>query len=102
MPMEEPEFFIIQPGLGGVAWLGEVIDGEPSPIGPLYEILSRPQKPHTPLTYLKALQDEAENGFHKEHRAWVDPGSGVARVLEGLHIHLTESIPAMNRKEALS
>lgn len=33
----------------------------------------------TPQEYLDQLQAEAENGFHKELSAWVDPKSSVAR-----------------------
>jgi len=33
------------------------------------------------IEYLARLQDEAENGFHKKLRAWVDDQSEVARVL---------------------
>lgn len=37
---DEPEYVLVQPGLGGVAWLGEVIDGELSPIGKVSDILA--------------------------------------------------------------
>lgn len=36
----EPVYVIVQPGLDGVAWLGEVIDGELSPIGKVADLLA--------------------------------------------------------------
>lgn len=33
------------------------------------------------LAYLARLQAEAQNGFHKRLRAWVDDSSSVAKVL---------------------
>lgn len=41
----EPEYLIVQPGLGGVAWLGEVVDGEPSPIAKIQDLLTVPDEP---------------------------------------------------------
>lgn len=34
------EYILVQRGLGGVGWLGELIDGEPSPIGKVDNILA--------------------------------------------------------------
>jgi hypothetical protein len=36
----EPEYIIVQSGLDGAAWLGEMIDGEPSPIGKVSDLLA--------------------------------------------------------------
>ena len=41
----EPEYIIVQPGLGGVAWLGEVINGEPSPIAKVQDLYTLPVVP---------------------------------------------------------
>ncbi len=35
-------------------------------------------------SFLARLQAESDRGFHKDLRAWVDEGSGVARVLLAL------------------
>ena len=43
-----------------------------------------------PLVYLSELQAEAENGFHRKLRAWVDDRSSVARVLRD---YATRPIP---------
>lgn len=40
VPAAEPEYVIVQPGLDGVAWLGEVIDGELAPIGKVQDLFA--------------------------------------------------------------
>jgi len=48
------------------------------------------EKDATPLDYLRRLQAEAEKGFHRDLRAWVDDNSSVARVL---HDYAARVIP---------
>lgn len=58
----EPEYIIVQPGLDGVAWLGEVIDGEPSPIGKVRDLLDVAAK-DAEIAHWKSHAEEAGAGF---------------------------------------
>jgi hypothetical protein len=59
--MTEPEYVIVQPGLDGVAWLGEVIDGELSPVGNVSALLASAAR----VVQVEAELAEAERDYER-------------------------------------
>jgi hypothetical protein len=90
--VSEPEYIIVQPGLGGVAWLGEIIDGEPAPIGRVGVILEAAARAARPEVFaaVEALAaswecDAAPTAYHQRYCPGCSRAVSLRAALAGRH-----------------